>query len=264
MTDVLRFAAFTKDPKGGNPAGLWIGDTLPSDNEMQRIAARVGYSETAFLEPTSANGWKVRYFSPAAEVPFCGHATIAAGVALGERFGEGTYVLATKVGSVTVRVSHDHVDGQLTATLISVPPQNRSASLELVAEALDVLGWRVGDLDDSIPAALAYAGAWHLILAVEERRRLADLDYDFDRLRALMAANDLTTLQLIWRQDTVTFTPVTRSRLVEWSRTRQPVPPPRRLAGISAIPGWFVRRPGSTSIRVTIWGDRRVCGWTSL
>ena len=205
MTDVLRFAAFTKDPKGGNPAGLWIGDTLPSDNEMQRIAARVGYSETAFLEPTSANGWKVRYFSPAAEVPFCGHATIAAGVALGERFGEGTYVLATKVGSVTVRVSHDHVDGQLTATLISVPPQNRSASLELVAEALDVLGWRVGDLDDSIPAALAYAGAWHLILAVEERRRLADLDYDFDRLRALMAANDLTTLQLIWRQDTVTF-----------------------------------------------------------
>src|SRR5258705_4566318 len=46
---LLRLAAFTTDPSGGNPAGVWIGDVLPTDPEMQRIAAEVGYSESVFL-----------------------------------------------------------------------------------------------------------------------------------------------------------------------------------------------------------------------
>lgn len=205
MSDLLRLTAFTKDPKGGNPAGVWIGDAHPPDEEMQRIAVKVGFSETAFLAPNSTRGWTVRYFSQEAEVPFCGHATIASGVALGDRFGEGNYVFGTNSGSVHVRVSRDHVDGQLAATMVSVAPQNRPASPTFVAAVLDTLGWAVRDLDDSIPPALAYAGAWHLILAVETRERLADLDYDFGALRKLMEDNDLTTVQLIWRQDAGTF-----------------------------------------------------------
>ena len=56
---------------------------------MLEIAAEVGYSETAFVterEPTAS--YDVRYFSPEAEVPFCGHATIATAVALAERDGD--------------------------------------------------------------------------------------------------------------------------------------------------------------------------------
>src|SRR4029077_3172106 len=85
---LLRLAAFTTDPSGGNPAGVWIGTALPPDDEMQRIAAEVGYSETAFLVPADdavIGHFRLRYFSPLAEVPFCGHATIASGVALAER-----------------------------------------------------------------------------------------------------------------------------------------------------------------------------------
>ena len=48
---------------------------------MQRIAKKVGYSETAFVAPSSGAAREVRYFSPEIEVPFCGHATIATGVA---------------------------------------------------------------------------------------------------------------------------------------------------------------------------------------
>ena len=54
---------------------------------MQRIAADVGFSETAFLTPTGPETANVRYFAPIAEVPFCGHATIASAVALAERIG---------------------------------------------------------------------------------------------------------------------------------------------------------------------------------
>src|SRR3546814_12044301 len=43
-----RHAAFSDDPAGGNPAGVWIGDALPDSATMQAIASEVGYSETAF------------------------------------------------------------------------------------------------------------------------------------------------------------------------------------------------------------------------
>lgn len=205
MTELLRFAAFTTDPKGGNPAGVWIGDALPPVDQMQRIAADVGFSETAFLAPGASGRWNVRYFSRVGEVPFCGHATIAGGVALGERFGEATYDLATPSGRVLVRVGRSRGDARLVATLVSVEPQSRPADLGLVATVLDALRWSPDDLDDRIPPAMAFAGAWHLILAVSTRTRLADLDYDFEALRTLMEEHDLTTCQLIWREDNVTF-----------------------------------------------------------
>jgi len=48
-----RLAAFSSNPEGGNPAGVWIGDALPEPGVMQRIAAEVGYSETAFVAPAA-------------------------------------------------------------------------------------------------------------------------------------------------------------------------------------------------------------------
>lgn len=198
-----RLAAFTTDPQGGNPAGVWIGDALPEVATMQQIAAEVGFSETAFVAPSSGFERTVRYYSPEAEVSFCGHATIATGVALGETNGNGTYRLSTLVGEVPVAV-HD-TDGQRVASLTSVEPAHTAAPDALVDAALAALGWQRDDLDTSIPPARAYAGAWHLVLAVRSAGRLADLDYDFDALKALMLTDGLTTLQLVWRESSTVF-----------------------------------------------------------
>src|SRR5688572_15270670 len=92
---LYRLTAFSDNPEGGNPAGVWIGDALPDPADMQRIAAEVGYSETAFVVPSSGGARTIRYYSPEAEVSFCGHATIAAGIALGGTEGDGIYRLAT-------------------------------------------------------------------------------------------------------------------------------------------------------------------------
>ena len=200
MTDgtLYRLAAFSDTPDGGNPAGVWIGDELPDVATMQRIAGEIGYSETAFVSP--AAGWQrdIRYYSPEAEVTFCGHATIATGVVLGESHGDGLYRLATAVGDVPVSVRARA--GRREASLTSVAPEHTEAPDSLVEEALAALGWSPGELDDTIPPARAYAGAWHLVLAVRESVRLAELNYDFDRLKTLMLREGLTTLQLIWRQ----------------------------------------------------------------
>ncbi len=199
MGTLYRYSAFTDDPSGGNPAGVWIGESLPAAAEMQQIAADVGFSETAFIAPENGFERTVRYYSPEMEVTFCGHATIATGVVLGETSGNGTYLLATLVGEVPVNVDSG------MAALTSVEPTFELASAELVAAALRLLGWHSDDLEPTILPARAYAGAWHLVLAVKSAERLATLNYDFDGLKELMLADGLTTLQLIWRADATTF-----------------------------------------------------------
>src|SRR4051794_31253942 len=101
MTEVQRYVAFSDDPAGGNPAGVVRDAGGLDDAAMLRIAADVGYSETAFVTREISPGhYRVRYFSPLAEVPFCGHATVATAVAL----GPGDHVFTTNAGEVPVTV----------------------------------------------------------------------------------------------------------------------------------------------------------------
>jgi PhzF family phenazine biosynthesis protein len=206
-----RLAAFTTDPSGGNPAGVWIGPVLPDDGVMQAIAAEVGYSETAFLAPsgTGARGeYRVRYFSPLAEVAFCGHATIAGGVALGERESLGgdtaALVFVTNDGPVTVDVEPGP-DGRLLATLTSIETWVREPEPWLLAGALELLGWDRDELDPRLPPAVAFAGVRHLIVAAARYERLETLDYPFEPLKALMLRAELTTIQLVWRESADVF-----------------------------------------------------------
>jgi PhzF family phenazine biosynthesis protein len=200
---IHRLSAFTDDPKGGNRAGVWIGEILPTPQEMQRIAAEIGFSETAFVAPRVGKARTIRYYSPEAEVPFCGHATIATGVVLGDHDGPATdhlstYQLSTIVGIVPVTVRRQN--NLYEASLTSVEPQSKPASDRLLNEALGAIGWTYRDLDSTIPPALAYAGSWHLVLAVTENQQLQTLTYNFEALKAIMLRENLTTLQLVWRE----------------------------------------------------------------
>jgi PhzF family phenazine biosynthesis protein len=199
--EVRRYAAFTDTPAGGNPAGVVLDAAGLGDTEMLAIAADVGYSETAFLRqrPEAPHQFDVRYFSPEAEVPFCGHATIAAAVALADRDGPGELVFNVGAGPVAVRTGSDS-SGVMTASLTSVGTHIEDADEVLLGSTLAALGWPATELDPTLPPRIAYAGAHHLILAAAARERLAKLEYDFDRLKELMLAADLTTVDLVWRE----------------------------------------------------------------
>lgn len=197
--EVLRYTAFSADPAGGNPAGVVLDATGVDDATMLATAADLGYSETAFLVARGEGRFAVRYFSPLAEVPFCGHATIASAVAWADRHGAGTMLLDTRAGEVAVE-THANTDGLTTATLTSVPP--RVATLEPADQQrlLSALRWAADELDPDLPPRVAYAGAWHPVLAVRDRSRLAGLDYDFAALGELMGERDWTTVALVWRE----------------------------------------------------------------
>lgn len=203
-TEVLRYTAFSDDPAGGNPAGVVLDASALGETEMLAIAAEVGYSETAFITASQGRSLTVRYFSPKAEVPFCGHATVATAVALAERIGAGDLLFSTAAGEVPVTVAAD-ASGALRATLTSVEPKVEEVPDAAVTEALEALGWPAADLDPAFAPRIAYAGARHLVLAAATRERLAALDYDFERLAAFMLSLDLTTVQLVWRASDSVF-----------------------------------------------------------
>jgi PhzF family phenazine biosynthesis protein len=239
MSDVLRYVAFSDRPDGGNPAGVVLDAAGLSDAEMLKIAADLGYSESAFV-----NGEAIRYFSPLAEVPFCGHATIATAVALADRDGPGELVLNTKSGRVPITTKRDD-QGRITATLTSVPPRTADLAGDDLDELVAALGWRAEDLDPELPPRIGYAGAWHPVIGAGTRERLADLDYDFDRLGTLMAARDWTTVQLVWREGETRF------------HARNPFPPggvvedPATGAAAAAL-GGYLRETGLVTPPTTV------------
>jgi PhzF family phenazine biosynthesis protein len=147
---------------GGNPAGIVLDAVGLTDTDMQRVAAEVGYAETAFVvnagtsnEDINPNRFTLRYFSPIAEVPFCGHATVATAVALAERTSTSTststshdtanFTFDTSVGEVTIATTRT-ADG-ITAAFTSVEPEVRPIDPAVLRHLLSLVGLTEADLD---------------------------------------------------------------------------------------------------------------------
>jgi predicted PhzF superfamily epimerase YddE/YHI9 len=100
MVDLHTVAAFTRSPFGGNLAGVCLLDAPAPEGWMQAVAANVNLSETAFLHPEGA-GWRLRWFTPAREVPLCGHATLASAHVLALQGRRGPFAFETRSGRLT-------------------------------------------------------------------------------------------------------------------------------------------------------------------
>lgn len=201
---VERIAAFADAEEGGNPAGIVIADQFLPESEMRRVAAEVGYSETAFAIPDGApDRWRVRYFSPESEVPFCGHATIALGAALARHAGDGRYGL--RLNDAEIAVEARATGSGYSAALQSPPTRSRPADPALVDKALALFGYRREQLDPALPPAEIHAGADHLMLALKNRTDLAAMHYDLDVGRALMREHGLVTIMLVHVRDDTDF-----------------------------------------------------------
>ena len=174
--EVLRYRAFTTpnaDPASGNPAGVVLHAEELTEADMLRIAADLGYSETAFLTAITPESARVRYFTPRAEIAFCGHATIASGVAMA-RGGAGPVVeLTTNAGLVPVEVTPEK------ATLIAVDTTVLALDETVLDELLEALRLGRDDLDPALPPAFIRGGNPHPLVPVRDGV-LATLDHDGD------------------------------------------------------------------------------------
>jgi PhzF family phenazine biosynthesis protein len=116
--------AFTDRPFAGNPAAVCLldGDAWPDAGWMQRLAAELNLSETAFAHPLPAGAeadWALRWFTPAIEEKLCGHATLATAHALRSDRGTPGTVSFTSLSGVLI--THAHDDGSITLDFPAAP-----------------------------------------------------------------------------------------------------------------------------------------------
>ncbi len=200
MSEIEHWAAFSDDPAGGNPAGVVRRAEGWSDERMQRTAAELGYAESAFTTTDAGGARRIRYFSPIAEVPFCGHATVATAAALAEREGDGRFVFETAVGGIEITTRSD--DRGRIVSFTSVEPDAAELALQTLDELVALLGIDRDALHPSYPPALAYGGNWHPLLVLAERSVFDAFSFDPAAARRLLDVNDWpATIIVLWPEN---------------------------------------------------------------
>ncbi len=107
--------AFADELFGGNGAGVVIlqpQEPFPAEMIMLKTAAELNFSETVFLQQQDRRTFKLRYFTPAAEIDLCGHATIGAFGALRDAgmVEDGqSYYIETMAGRLEVDVEAEAI-----------------------------------------------------------------------------------------------------------------------------------------------------------
>jgi PhzF family phenazine biosynthesis protein len=148
--------AFTEQPFRGNPAAVAVLDTagfLPEE-AMQRVAAEMNLSETAFVHPLPPGGeaqWALRWFTPATEVALCGHATLATAHVLATGHAvRGVMRFATRSGVLTAQAA-DAADGERAGRITLDFPTAPLTALPVTAEVAQALDTPVLAMHDTGP-----------------------------------------------------------------------------------------------------------------
>jgi PhzF family phenazine biosynthesis protein len=181
--------AFTDHIFGGNQAGVVLlrgEQTFPDDSLMQKIAAELKHSETAFVKRTDKGVYQLRYFTPKSEVPLCGHATISAFTVLrnSSEISFGEAVAKTQAGELRVLIESDKIwlqmpQGELVRTLTEEESLKVYTSYGLDesdrVEGMPPTIVKVGLADILLPVSSKYA----LDRATQNRDEIIRISRDF-------------------------------------------------------------------------------------
>lgn len=180
--------AFTTRPLTGNPAGVVPNADGLSDDTMQAIAREMNNSETAFILAPDGRDHdvRVRFFTPATEVPSCGHATIAAHYvrAVEQRLPTTRVVQKIGAGCLPVDILHDGTDYRIVMTQGTVEFGD-VLSANRVKELTRALGINRGHLDDRGPTQIVSTGHAKVLIGIRSLDVLQSIRPDLARLEEL-------------------------------------------------------------------------------
>ena len=175
--------AFTAKPFSGNPAGVCVIDDEPiGESVMQKVAAEMNLSETAFVEPRP-DGYSIRWFTPKVEVTLCGHATLASAHILwetGRVDAKSDIPFHSKSGILTARPAAGKIE--LNFPQIAIEP---AAPNELVNRAFEIT-----------PVFTGKNGP-RLLIEIADPKKLRTLTPDFQ----LLLQADLKTFSITCKSD---------------------------------------------------------------
>lgn len=182
--------AFTDTLFGGNPAGIVIlpdGDNFPTDEIMVKTAAELRYSETAFIKRINENEFNIRYFTPAAEVDLCGHATIASFKALlsgGYIQDNKTYINHTLAGDLNIDIKN----GFVLMDMASPVKINEISEESVLSELYKIMGLNYQEQKEKgitmLPQMIS-TGLPDIMMPVASQKDLDAISPDFPALSKL-------------------------------------------------------------------------------
>jgi PhzF family phenazine biosynthesis protein len=255
MTGPLPYSlvdAFTDRPFAGNPAAVCVLPSWPDDRWLQDVAREMNQAETAFLV-RNADGFDLRWLTPAVEVNLCGHATLASAHDLWQRglAPEGSIRFSTRSGVLTaVRA------GDLIELDFPLRPETPAEAPPGMAEALGVRPLYVGRSADDF------------LVEVESEMVLRLLHPDFRALAATPARGVIVTC----RSKSPQFDFVSRFFAPGSGIDEDPVTGSahcclaafwRKRLGKDSFTAYQASKRGGV-VRVRVAGDRAVLGGTAV
>lgn len=175
MVDIYAAAAFSKDNKGGNRAGVVLGRSELTSVQKAAIAKEMGYSETAFVLDSDKADFKLQYFTPTEEVPLCGHATIAAfsTLKLLNMLDKPDCTIETEAGILNIHIKDDG---------LILMEQNRPAYLEVLDSDIFTGCIERNFIDHRFPIQIVSTGLNDVMLPVDSVEHLEQLSPDFEMI----------------------------------------------------------------------------------
>ncbi|KXY04008.1 PhzF family phenazine biosynthesis isomerase [Bacillus paranthracis] len=166
--NVFHYDAFTNKSNMGNPAGIVLDADGLTEEEMQRIAEKVGYNETTFVLSSEVADIRMCYFTPGYEMDLCGHGTVGTIYALRERglLEEKTNItIETKAGILPIQIDVNEKEGTFIKMRQATPQfKDFTGSKEELAHSI---GLEVNDLDVSLPIVYGSTGNWTVIVPIK-------------------------------------------------------------------------------------------------
>ena len=175
MVDVYVTAAFSKDNKGGNKAGVVLVRSELTSVQKAAIAKEMGYSETAFVLDSDKADYKLQYFTPTEEVPLCGHATIAAfsTLKLLNMSDKPDCTIETEAGILNIHIKDDG---------LILMEQNRPTYLKVLDSDTFTGCIQKGFIDHRFPIQIVSTGLNDIMLPVDTAEHLKRLSPDFEMI----------------------------------------------------------------------------------
>ncbi|WP_166703270.1 PhzF family phenazine biosynthesis isomerase [Bacillus albus] len=167
--NVFHYDAFTNKPNMGNPAGVVLEADGLTEGEMQRIAEKVGFNETAFVLSSEVADIRMRFFTPRFEMNLCGHGTVGTIFALRERGlleEKSNLTIETKAGILPIQIAVNK-NGETFIKMRQAAPQFKEFT-GLKEELAHSIGLEVNDVDVSLPIVYGSTGNWTVIVPVKK------------------------------------------------------------------------------------------------
>ena len=165
---VYQYDAFSKEPNKGNPAGVVLDGGELSESDMQEIAFKVGFNETAFPIKSDIADLRIRFFTPGHEMNLCGHATMATVYALktkGLLEDKTKLTIETNAGILSIKVN-ESMNGNILITMEQAPPQFKEFTGSKKALAKSI-GLNETDLHADLSILYGSTGTWTLIIPIK-------------------------------------------------------------------------------------------------